>query len=181
MTNKSKKSAKCGLTVDTVKCSSKDKIFIHKGKQKPVKLSGKRYEASLDSFMKTGLSAEERLLCAIFGEKKAKGVPKEKRTKELHDAMYIETENMFKRHDEIERKFNNGRKFVVIGDKERKRIESLRKKGLSVKEIAKELHRSDHTVREQLNGSHNMSIDDMEKSLKKGVRPAPIAKVSKKR
>lgn len=181
MTKKTKKSAKCGLTVDTVKCSKKDTIYIHKGKQKPVKLSGKRYKTSLDSFMKTGLSAEERLLKAIFGDKEVKGIPKEKRTKELHDSMFIETERMFQRHDEIERKFNNGRKFVVVGDKERKRIESLRKKGLSVKEIAKELHRSDHTVREQLNGSRNMSLNDMEKALKKGVRPAPIAKVSKKR
>lgn len=180
--SKKKTTKKDVLTVDTVKCSSKNTIVIHKKAPKSVvKLSGKRYNESLASFKKDGLSAEERLLCAVFGDSKCKGLPIEQRTKKEHDKMYVRTEKMFQQHDSIEKRFNNGRRLVLLSDKEKKKVESLRKKGFAIKAIAKEIHRSDHTVREFLNGSSQMSIADMEKALKKGIRPAYIQKVAKKK
>jgi len=179
----SKKVKKDVLTVDTVKCSKKDTIVIRKSAPKSaVKLSGKIYERSLKQFKKNGLSPEERLLKAVFGnEFKGKGLPKEERTKEKHDDMYSSIEKFFKGCDDCERKFNNGRKFVCLSEKETKRIDSLRKQGLSVKAIAKEMHRSDHTVREYLNGSSRMSANAIEKAVKKGFRPAHLARVTKRK
>lgn len=168
------------LTVDRVKCSKKDTIVVHKNAPKcAIKKSKKQFEQGFALFKKDGLSPEERLLNMIFKERKIKGVPKELRTREMYAHAYEPLVSSFDEMNKITRKFNHGRNVVIVSHTEQKRIDTLRKKGLSVKAIARELHRSDHTVREYLNGTLNMSTNDMEKWLKSGKRPAHLERVTK--
>lgn len=138
------------ITVKPLKRKAEKKIPAARrnGLQMPSK------EEQFKMFQETGLTPEERLLCAIFGEK-GEGLPKEQRTKKNFNLLYGAQLRAQKKMDEEEAYIHGGKRVDYINEKAVRYARRELKAGKSYAEVAKALKTNVYTLKFRFSADYN--------------------------
>lgn len=138
------------ITVKPLKRKTDKKVptASRKGLQMPSK------EEQFKMFQETGLTPEERLLCAIFGEK-GEGLPKEERTKKNFNLLYGAQLRAQKKMDEEEAYIHGGKRVDYLNEKAVRYARRELKAGKSYAEVAKELKTNVYSLKFRFSADYN--------------------------
>lgn len=139
------------ITVKPIKRKAEKKT-IPQAHRKGLSMPSK--DEQFKMFQETGLTPEERLLCAIFGEK-CEGLPKEERTKKNFNLLYGAQLRAEKKMAEEEAYIHGGKRVDFINEKAVRYARRELKAGKSYAEVAKEIGTTVYSLKFRFSADYN--------------------------